>query len=70
LVRKCVKLHGKNGSSVVMDPFLGIGHAAYAAIDCDVKEFVGFEIDAVYLAVVEDELAERGHQFSRAVVAS
>lgn len=64
LVEKCVKLHGKNGSSVVMDPFLGIGHAAYAAIDCGVREFIGFEIDKDYMSVVADELTERGKAFT------
>ncbi|MDB6078455.1 MAG: modification methylase [Akkermansiaceae bacterium] len=63
LVAKCVKLHGKNGSSVVMDPFLGIGHAAYASIDCSVKQFVGFELDASYLKVVHEELEARGNSF-------
>lgn len=68
LVEKCVKLHGKNGSSVVMDPFLGIGHAAYAAIDCGVREFIGFEIDKDYMGVVKDELTERGKVFTAASV--
>lgn len=64
LVAKCVKLHGKNGSSIVMDPFLGIGHAAYAALDCRVAKFVGFEIDEQYLEVVKEELQERGVSFA------
>ncbi len=63
LVVKCVKLHGKNGSSVVMDPFLGIGHAAYASIECGVKEFIGFELDSVYLDVVQEELTARKYLF-------
>ncbi|GAA5130768.1 site-specific DNA-methyltransferase [Luteolibacter yonseiensis] len=63
LVEHCIKLHGKNGSSVVMDPFLGIGHAAYAAISCGVKEFIGFEIDPVYMSAVRDELTERGNRY-------
>jgi len=44
-----------------MDPFLGIGHAAYAAIGCGVREFIGFELDPVYLAVVKEELEARGN---------
>jgi len=68
LVAKCVKLHGKNGSSVVMDPFLGIGHSAYASIGCGVKEFIGFELDPVYMGVVQDELTSRGNEFEAKVV--
>jgi hypothetical protein len=34
---------------VVMDPFLGIGHAAEGARACGVEKFIGFEIDAGYL---------------------
>jgi DNA modification methylase len=34
----------------MLDPFLGIGHAASAAAQCGVKKFIGFEIDAGYLA--------------------
>ena len=55
LASNCIRLHGKNGRSVVMDPFLGIGHACFAAIECGVKEFIGFEIDSEYLRVAEEE---------------
>jgi len=58
LAVKCIKLHGKNGSSVVMDPFLGIGHAAFAAIECGVAKFIGFDIDADYLNVARSEIAK------------
>lgn len=61
LAAKCIRLHGKNGSSIVMDPFLGIGHAAFAAIDCGVAEFVGFEIDGEYLKVAKDEIDQMCH---------
>lgn len=57
LASKCIKLHGKNGSSIVMDPFLGIGHAAFAAIDCRVSEFIGFEIDDEYVEIAKLEIA-------------
>ena len=33
----------------MMDPFLGIGHAAEGARACGVEKFIGFEIDAGYL---------------------
>ena len=60
LAAQCIRLHGKNGSSVVMDPFLGIGHAALAALECGVAEFIGFEIDSGYLRVATEELTAAG----------
>jgi len=37
----------------VMDPFLGIGHSAFAANECAdlVSKFIGFEIDEEYLKI-------------------
>lgn len=58
LAVNCIKLHGKNGSSIVMDPFLGIGHACFAALECGVREFIGFEIDAEYMRVAREEAAQ------------
>ena len=52
LAVKCIRLHGSR-NAVVMDPFLGIGHAAYAAQACSdlVSRFIGFDIDEEYLKV-------------------
>lgn len=36
---------------VMLDPFLGIGHAALAAKQCGIARFIGFDIDAEYMAV-------------------
>jgi site-specific DNA-methyltransferase (adenine-specific) len=55
LASNCIRLHGRNGSSVVLDPFLGIGHASFAAIECGVREFIGFEIDSEYLRIAKEE---------------
>jgi site-specific DNA-methyltransferase (adenine-specific) len=60
LALQCIRLHGKNGSSTVLDPFLGIGHAALAAVECRVSRFIGFEIDREYLRVADGELKARG----------
>lgn len=60
LALQCIRLHGRNGDSCVLDPFLGIGHAAFAAVQSSVKRFVGFEIDSDYLQVAADELAAMG----------
>ena len=45
--RMCILLHGLNRAELVVDPFLGIGHAALASIELGV-DFVGFEIDPIY----------------------
>jgi site-specific DNA-methyltransferase (adenine-specific) len=52
LAVKCLRLHGQKGA-VVVDPFLGIGHSAFAARDCGdlVSRFIGFDIDEEYLKV-------------------
>ncbi len=57
LAVKCIRLHGKPGS-VVVDPFLGIGHSAFAAKECGdlVSGFIGFDIDEEYLKVACDLL--------------
>lgn len=52
LAEKCIRLHGGK-NLVVMDPFLGIGHSAFAARECSdmVSKFIGFDIDREYLKV-------------------
>jgi site-specific DNA-methyltransferase (adenine-specific) len=52
LAVKCIRLHGRQ-KCVVLDPFLGIGHSAFAALECSdsVKEFIGFDIDEEYLKI-------------------
>jgi site-specific DNA-methyltransferase (adenine-specific) len=44
----CVKLHGLARTTVLLDPFLGLGNSAVAASRLGV-DFVGIEIDAHYL---------------------
>ncbi|MCB1089486.1 MAG: site-specific DNA-methyltransferase, partial [Verrucomicrobiae bacterium] len=56
LAEQCAHLHGKTLASLTMlDPFLGIGHAAEAAVKLGVDQFIGFDIDEVYL----EEACER-----------
>ncbi len=52
LAVKCIRLHGRQGA-VVVDPFLGIGHSAFAAKECGdlVSRFIGFDIDEEYIKV-------------------
>jgi len=49
LAEWCIKLHGVSRVLTMLDPFLGIGNSAIAALRCRVKEFIGFEIDEAYL---------------------
>ncbi len=49
LAENCILIHGKKSQTVMMDPFVGIGHAAVAAVQCKVKKFIGYDIDDDYL---------------------
>ena len=49
LAENCVRVHGAKKETVMMDPFVGIGHAAVAAVNCRVKRFIGYDIDETYL---------------------
>jgi len=57
LAAQCIRLHGVREEMTVMDPFLGIGHAALAARECGVERFIGFEIDPGYFGEAEKRLA-------------
>jgi len=58
LVQNCLKIAGANTESRVMDPFLGIGSSAVAALKEGVRNFTGFDIDPGYLAVAKARLEE------------
>lgn len=51
LAVNCIKVHGCDSKSVMLDPFLGIGHSAVAAKECGIGHFIGFDIDEDYLSV-------------------
>jgi site-specific DNA-methyltransferase (adenine-specific) len=57
LAEWCTKLHGVTRAETMLDPFLGIGNSAVAAQRCDVKNFIGFEIDETYLAEARRRLS-------------
>jgi site-specific DNA-methyltransferase (adenine-specific) len=57
LAVNCIKIHGGGAGLVMLDPFLGIGHAAIAARQCGVAQFIGFDIDAEYIAEARKALA-------------
>lgn len=56
LAEWCIRLHGARPDLVILDPFLGLGHSATAAATCGVQKFIGFEIDAGYLAEARQRL--------------
>ena len=58
LAEWCIKLHGLSRVHTMLDPFLGIGNSAVAAQRCGVKKFIGFEIDATYLAEAKRRLSK------------
>ena len=50
LAEFAIRLQGKKPEQITMlDPFLGIGHAAIAAGNLNVDQFIGYEIDKEYL---------------------
>jgi site-specific DNA-methyltransferase (adenine-specific) len=58
LAENCIRIHGIKKDTVVLDPFVGIGHSALAAKACRVKTFIGFDIDAEYVAVAKRALKD------------
>ena len=59
LPEMCMRLHGLARVRRAMDPFLGLGSSALAAQSLGVP-FLGFEIDAEYLALAKQRLAGEG----------
>ena len=57
LAENCIKLHGTDPiETTMLDPFLGIAHAAEAAQQQSVAHLIGFEIDEEYMTVACDRL--------------
>ncbi len=54
LPKMCINLHGRHDGLVMLDPFLGIGSSAIAAVETGVAQFIGFEIDASYFNTARD----------------
>jgi site-specific DNA-methyltransferase (adenine-specific) len=59
LAENCIRLHGVEKLTTMLDPFLGIGNSAIAAQRCGVSRFIGFEIDEIYLAEARRRIGER-----------
>lgn len=57
LVKQCIKLHGKGSETHLLDPFMGIGSSALAALDLEIASCIGFDVDGSYLAIAKERLA-------------
>ncbi|MDD3934569.1 MAG: site-specific DNA-methyltransferase [Methanoculleus sp.] len=57
LPEMCIRLHGCPPGTLVLDPFMGIGSTALAAITLGV-DYIGFEIDPAYREIAETRIAE------------
>lgn len=58
LPEMCLKLHGFNHETTVLDPFMGIGTTALASVKLGVK-FIGFEIDKSYVDIADEKLSQK-----------
>jgi site-specific DNA-methyltransferase (adenine-specific) len=58
LVERCIRLHGINRTTRVLDPFMGIGTTAVVCADLDL-EFIGYEIDNDYFSESIRQLEQR-----------
>ena len=54
----CIKLHGKTTATRMLDPFLGIGSSALAALRQNIAAFTGIEIDPAYLATARERIED------------
>lgn len=61
LAQQCIRICGEPTAMTVLDPFVGIGHAALAAKACGCLRFIGFDIDADYLKTARKHLTARKH---------
>jgi site-specific DNA-methyltransferase (adenine-specific) len=56
---QCVRLHGVERAGVVLDPFLGLGSSAIAAVRLGL-DFVGIELDDQYLKEAARRIKDAG----------
>jgi site-specific DNA-methyltransferase (adenine-specific) len=56
LIEQCIKFSGLT-SGVLVDPFMGSGTSAVAAVKCGLN-YVGFDIDADYQQFAQDRIAD------------
>jgi site-specific DNA-methyltransferase (adenine-specific) len=56
LIEQCIKFSGLT-SGILVDPFMGSGTSAVAAIKCGL-EYIGFDIDKDYIQFAEDRIMD------------
>ena len=56
LIEQCIKFSGVE-SGVLVDPFMGSGTSALAAINCGL-DYIGFDVDSNYIAFAQDRIQE------------
>jgi site-specific DNA-methyltransferase (adenine-specific) len=56
LAANCIEIHGCTPEMVVLDPFMGMGHAALAAKQCGIRKFIGFDIDPEYVGLARTKV--------------
>ncbi|MEO0508227.1 MAG: site-specific DNA-methyltransferase [Verrucomicrobiota bacterium] len=49
LAENCLRIHGAVEHSIVLDPFVGIGHTAQASLNLGIRNFAGIDLDEDYL---------------------
>jgi site-specific DNA-methyltransferase (adenine-specific) len=57
LPRRLIQLYTFEGE-VVLDPFMGSGQSALAALETD-RHYIGYEIDPAYAELAENRIRER-----------
>jgi site-specific DNA-methyltransferase (adenine-specific) len=66
LVEQCIRIHGKESATRLLDPFMGIGTSALAAERMGIAAFSGIELDEHYLAIAQERLdAQRDQKASQ-----
>lgn len=58
LPEMCIKLHGFNKNTIVLDPFAGSGTACVAAKELGCR-FIGFDIDPKYVKIARSKLSQK-----------
>ncbi len=56
LIEQCIKFSGAE-SGVLVDPFMGSGTSALAAINCGL-DYIGFDVDPNYIEFAQDRIQE------------
>jgi len=64
LPEMCIKDHGLDRANLILDPFMGIGTTAVAALRLG-KDFIGFDIDKKYIEIANDWIESENKKISK-----